>query len=88
MAAKAHTVVVWNLIFVGVSIIAPLYVAYILGTPPFTDFICVVFKFLNKILFPYLEDTQLAAISAVGTSRTHCHLCPTRYSFRPQSIEA
>ena len=24
----------------------------------------------------------------LGTSRTHCHLCPTRYSFTPESSEA
>ena len=35
-----------------------------------------------------LEHTALAAISALGTSRTHCHLCPTRYSFTPESSEA
>ena len=37
---------------------------------------------------PFLEHTALAAISALGTSRTHCHLCPTRYSFTPESSEA
>ena len=29
-----------------------------------------------------------AAISAHLTYRTHCHLCPTRYSFSPESSEA
>ena len=37
---------------------------------------------------PFLEHTALAAISALGTSRTHCHLCPARYSFTPVSSEA
>ena len=37
---------------------------------------------------PFLEHTALAAISALGTSRTHCHLCPTRYSFTPELSEA
>ena len=36
----------------------------------------------------FLEHTALAAISALGTSRTYCHLCPTRYSFTPESSEA
>ena len=36
----------------------------------------------------FLEHTAHAAISALGTSRTHCHLCPTRYSFTPESSEA
>ena len=29
-----------------------------------------------------------AAVSAHSTYRTHCHLCPTRYSFSPESSEA
>ena len=29
-----------------------------------------------------------AAVSAQWTYRTHCHLCPTRYSFSPESSEA
>ena len=29
-----------------------------------------------------------ACISALGTSRTHSHLCPTRCSFTPESSEA
>ena len=29
-----------------------------------------------------------SAISAHLTYRTHCHLCPTRYSFSPESSEA
>ena len=29
-----------------------------------------------------------AAVSAHWTYRTHCHLCPTRYSFSPESSEA
>ena len=37
---------------------------------------------------PFLEYTALAAISALGTYRTHCHLCPTMYSFTPESREA
>ena len=37
---------------------------------------------------PFLEHTALAAISALGTSRTHFHLCPSRYSFTPESSEA
>ena len=36
----------------------------------------------------FLEHTALAAISALGTSRTHCHLYPTRYSFTPEASEA
>ena len=36
---------------------------------------------------PFLEHAALAAISALGTSRTHCHLCLTRYSFTPESSE-
>ena len=35
-----------------------------------------------------LEHTALAPISALETNRTHCHLCPTRYSFTPESSEA
>ena len=30
----------------------------------------------------------LAAVSAHWTYRTHCYLCPTRYSFSPESSEA
>ena len=37
---------------------------------------------------PFLGHTALAAISTLGTNRTHCHLCPTRYSFTPESSEA
>ena len=37
---------------------------------------------------PFLEHTALAAISALGTNRTHCHLCPIRYLFTPESSEA
>ena len=37
---------------------------------------------------PFLDHTTLAAISALGTNRTHCHLCSTRYSFTPESSEA
>ena len=37
---------------------------------------------------PFLEHTVLAAISALGANRTHCHLRPTRYSFTPESSEA
>ena len=29
-----------------------------------------------------------AAVSAHWTYRTHCHLCPSRYSFSPESSEA
>ena len=36
----------------------------------------------------FSEHRALAAISALGTCRTHCHLCPTRYSFTPESNEA
>ena len=36
----------------------------------------------------FLENAALAAISALGTSRTHCHLCPIRYSLTPESSEA
>ena len=36
----------------------------------------------------FLEHTALAAISALGTNRTHCHLCPTRYSFTLESSAA
>ena len=32
---------------------------------------------LCTISTPFLEHTALAAISALGTNRTHCHLCPT-----------
>ena len=35
-----------------------------------------------------MEHTALAAISALGTGRTYSHLCPTRYSFTPESSEA
>ena len=31
---------------------------------------------------------SLAAVLAHWTYRTHCHLCPTRYSFSPESGEA
>ena len=31
---------------------------------------------------------SITAISAPRTYRTHCHLCPTRYSFTPESSEA
>ena len=31
---------------------------------------------------------SLAAISAHWIYRTHCRLCPTRYSFAPESSEA
>ena len=37
---------------------------------------------------PFLEHTALAAISALGTSHTHCHLCSTRYSSTPESSAA
>ena len=37
---------------------------------------------------PFLEHATLAAILPLGTSRTYCHLCPTRYSFTLQSSEA
>ena len=37
---------------------------------------------------PFLEHTALAAISTLGTNRTHCHLCPTRYSLTPESSGA
>ena len=36
----------------------------------------------------FLENTALAAISALGSNHTHCHLCPTRYSFTPESSRA
>ena len=42
----------------------------------------------RTISTPFLEHTALAAISALGTSRTHRRLCPTRYSFSPESSEA
>ena len=37
---------------------------------------------------PFWEHTALAAIPALETNRTHCHLYPTRYSFTPESSEA
>ena len=37
---------------------------------------------------PFLVPTALAVISALGTNRTHCHLCPTRYSFTSESSDA
>ena len=38
---------------------------------------------------PILEHTAIAAISALGNSLTLSrHLCPTRYSFTPESSEA
>ena len=38
--------------------------------------------------FQLIQHTTLRFISALGTSRTHCHLCPTRYWFPPESSEA
>ena len=37
---------------------------------------------------PFLDHTTLATISALGTNRTHCHLCLNRYLFKPESSEA
>ena len=40
---------------------------------------------------PFLELTKitwLAAISTLETSRTHCHICPTGYSYTPESSAA
>ena len=37
---------------------------------------------------PLLKHTACAAISALGTNHTHCHLCHTRYLFTPESSEA
>ena len=48
-------------------------------TPGHWTFIHVLFQLL------FLEHTALAAISALGTNLTHCHFCPTRYSFTPES---
>ena len=45
-------------------------------------------SFMYHFNFLFLKHTALAAIKALGTSRTHCHLCPTRYSFTPESSEA
>ena len=42
---------------------------------------------LCTISTPFLEHTALAAILALGTNRAHCHRCPTRYSFTPESSE-
>ena len=36
---------------------------------------------------PFSEHTAIAAISSLGTSRTHCHLCPNMYSLTPESSE-
>ena len=36
----------------------------------------------------YVKHTALVAISVLETNRTHCHLCPTRYSFTTDSSEA
>ena len=33
------------------------------------------------------SHTMLCAISVLGTNRTYRHLCPTRYSFTPESRE-
>ena len=35
-----------------------------------------------------ISTYSLAAILAHWTHRTHCHLCPTRYSYSPESSEA
>ena len=38
--------------------------------------------------FPFWEHAALAAISALVTNSTHCHLRPTRYLFTPELSEA
>ena len=54
-----------------------------------TYYPCSLDLFIHVPFQPsFLEHTALAAISALGTSHTHCHLCPTRYSFTPKSSEA
>ena len=65
------------------------YIAHIQCSVRFTHITLVTGPVHScTISTPLLEHTALAAISDLGTSRTHCHLCPTRYSFTPESSEA
>ena len=50
--------------------------------------LCTFHTYYPWSLDLFIQHTALTAISALGTSRTHCHLCPTRYSFTPESSEA
>ena len=36
---------------------------------------------------PFQPPTALAAISALATSRSHCHLCPTRYHLHLSQVK-
>ena len=66
------------------------YIAHIQCSARFTHFTpgnwTCSFMFLFQL--PFLEHTALAAILELGTNRTHCHLCPNRYWFKPESSEA
>ena len=45
---------------------------------------CSFMYHFNSLFGAYSTCSHLGA----RTSRTHCHLCPTRYSFTPESSEA
>ena len=42
---------------------------------------CSFMYYFNSLFEAY-------SISVLGTCRTHCHLCPTRYSYTPESSGA
>ena len=65
------------------------YIAHIQCSVRFTHitpghWTCLFMYHFNSLFKEY----STAAILALGTNRTHCHLCLTRYSFKPQSSEA
>ena len=78
-----------EMVFIIIIIMVSSYIAHIQCSVRFTHitpghWTCSFMYHFNS----HLEQTALAAISALGTNRTHCHLCPTRYSFTPESSEA
>ena len=53
--------------------------------------LCIFLFLFQENMFSSMKPRRAyspAAVSAHSTHRTHCHLCPTRYSFSPESSEA
>ena len=73
----------------GYILMVSSYIAYIQCSVLFTHitpghWTCSFFYHFNSFFGAY----GTAAISALETNRTHSHLCPTKYSFTPESNEA
>ena len=86
-------------LFINYANVSNLYKIYINNKKTFNSMLCALWRhypwWLNLFIqvpfqppFNIILHTALAVFSALGTYRTHCHICSIWYSFTPESSEA